>query len=227
MRFEKFKGVVSAERIDRYMVATKGDKRRAMTLYRNNIHLSQELLGVISCFEVALRNAIDREMQSEFGADWLRDAVLQGGIYDTPKCKKTQQIISTVYHALLRDGSYTHSQLLSQMEFGIWKYMFSNPQFNAEHKILLRVFPNKPMSTKALNINNTYIFNELDKINSLRNRIAHHEPVCFTPRTYMADVSYALGKYQQILEMFRWLGIDGKDMLFGIDHVCKVCRKIR
>lgn len=226
MRFDKFKGIVSAERIDRYMVATTGNKRKAMTLYRNNIRLSQELLGVVSCFEVALRNAIDREMTVEFGNDWLRDAVLPGGIYDNPKCKKTQQIINTVYRALLRDGIYSHSQLLSQMEFGIWKYMFSNPQFNAGHKILLRVFPNKPTSSKALNINNTYIFNELDKINSLRNRIAHHEPICFTPKTYMADTSYALGKYQQILEMFGWLGIDGKDMLFGIDHIDKVCRKI-
>ena len=44
---------------------------------------------------------------------------------------------------------------------------------------LLSVFPSKPKSTPVLRIDNKYIFNELDHINQLRNRIAHHEPICF------------------------------------------------
>lgn len=39
-------------------------------------------------------------------------------------------------------------------------------------------FPSEPKSTLVLQIENKYIFNELDHINQLRNRIAHHEPVC-------------------------------------------------
>ena len=30
------------------------------------------------------------------------------------------------------------------MEFGVWKYMFANPQYRATGQILLRIFPNKP-----------------------------------------------------------------------------------
>lgn len=43
----------------RYLDATNGDTSQAMTLYRDNLHLSQEVFTVVSCFEIALRNAID------------------------------------------------------------------------------------------------------------------------------------------------------------------------
>ena len=43
-------------------MACGGDTRRAMTLYRYNLKLSQEMFTLISCFEVALRNRIDNQM---------------------------------------------------------------------------------------------------------------------------------------------------------------------
>ena len=55
----------------------------------------------------------------------------------------------------------------------------SSLQYRATGQCLLRAFPNKPRSSVAVQYNNAYIFNELDKVNSLRNRIAHHEPICF------------------------------------------------
>lgn len=33
-----------------------------MTLYRKNLQLSRELFTIISCFEIALRNAIDNAL---------------------------------------------------------------------------------------------------------------------------------------------------------------------
>lgn len=55
------------------------------------------------------------------------------------------------------------------MEFGVWKYMFANPQYRATGQILLRIFPNKPRSSAEVQYNNAYMFNELDGINILRN----------------------------------------------------------
>ena len=52
-------------------------------------------------------------------------------------------------------------------------------QFNQTGRVLLRAFPNKERSTSEVQYNHSYFFNELDKINTMRNRIAHHEPVCF------------------------------------------------
>ena len=99
-----------------------------MSLYRMNLNLSQEVFTLLSCFEVALRNAIDRELTARLGADWLRDSVLNGGIFDIPGCRDSARIIAKAYSRLKRNGEYTHHKLLAEMEFGVWKYMCAQPQ---------------------------------------------------------------------------------------------------
>ena len=112
------------------------------------------------------------------------------------------------------------------MEFGIWKYMFSPMQFRLTGRTLLQIFPNKPRSTRNLQINQAYIFNELDKVNTIRNRIAHHEPICFGLSGANIDTTYIQTKYTQIQTLFAWMGIDSRSLLYGLDHVLTVCNKI-
>ena len=226
MKFSDFEHILSAERMARYLKACGGDSRKAMTLYRYNLQLSQEMFTVISCFEVALRNAIDLNLLPRLGKDWLRDAVTTGGIFTDPLLSKTANIISHSYNKLQSQHQYTHSKLLSDMEFGIWKYMFSPLQFRLTGRTLLQIFPNKPRSTKSLQINQAYIFNELDKVNTIRNRIAHHEPICFGLSGATIDTTYIQNKYWQIQTLFAWMGIDSRALLYGLDHVQQVCAKI-
>ena len=65
--------------MQKYVAACNNDTRRAMTLYRYNLKLSQELFTIISCFEVVLRNRVDKQMLALRGNDWLRDAILPSG----------------------------------------------------------------------------------------------------------------------------------------------------
>ena len=60
MKFSEFEAIMSTQRINRYVQACKGNTRKAMILYRLNLKLSQEIFTIISCFEVALRNAINQ-----------------------------------------------------------------------------------------------------------------------------------------------------------------------
>lgn len=226
MRYNDFEDIVSAERLTRYLDACGGDKRKAQTLYRYNLAASEAMLSVVSCFEVALRNAIDKHLTANLGSDWLRDSVMSGGIFDIPILRKTRDIINNAYHRVARDAGYTHSKLLAEMEFGIWKYMFSPVQYRQAGRNLLRIFPNKPRSTREVQYNQTTIFNELDKVNSLRNRIAHHEPICFITGTSSFDTSYIEATYNKIITLLDWLGIDAKSYLFGLDHVKQACDKI-
>lgn len=197
-----------------------------MPLYRMNLNLSQEVFTLLSCFEVALRNAIDRELTARLGSDWLRDSILNGGIFDIPGCRDSARIITKAYTRLQRNGEYTHHKLLAEMEFGVWKYMFANPQYRSTGQILLRIFPNKPRSSAAVQYNNAFIFNELDGINILRNRIAHHEPICFARRQPRISTVYILNAYQTLHKLFMWMGIDSHSLLYGLDHVQQVCNRI-
>lgn len=213
----------------RYLAACNFNTRKAMTLYRYNIRLSQELLAVVGCFEVALRNKINRHFVAQDGNDWLRDLILpHGKFYSDHRVDKTKRIIKKAYEGLLRSHTYSHNKLLSEMEFGIWKYMFSNVQYNLTGQSLLSVFPNKPRSTRIHRYDNTYIFQELDYINNLRNRIAHHEPICFGNgvNRNLIDTSYALNRYSRILTLLTWLNIDGSALLYGLGDVTGICNKI-
>lgn len=112
------------------------------------------------------------------------------------------------------------------MDFGFWRYLFAQPLYNAGGRSLLKVFPNKPKSTPKLNIDNSAIYNKLRVINELRNRIAHHEPICFQRNCAEIPTELARKNYSQILELYRWMNIDEKSLLYGIDHVLQDCDKI-
>lgn len=226
MKFSKYEQVLSSKRLKRYKDAYCGNTRKAMALYRYNLRLSQEMFTIISCFEVALRNAIDNILVHRLGNEWLKDSAQKNGCFDNPQCSHTQKIILKAYNGLIKRSIYSHSKLIAEMEFGVWKYMFSAPQFRATQQCLLKVFPQKPVSSATQQYNHTYLFNELDKINSIRNRIAHHEPICFRKNTSVVDSSYVLKSLTRIQTLLYWMGIDADDMLFGLNHVKSICNKI-
>ena len=123
MEYKEFERIISAKRMGRYLEACGGDTRKAMTLYRYNLHLTQDVFIVISCYEVALRNAIDARLVPILGEEWLKDSVMPGGIFSGQDFRETKKIIERAYHKLVNNGTYSHSKLLAAMEFGIWKYM--------------------------------------------------------------------------------------------------------
>ena len=226
MRFCEFEKIMSSKRMRRYVNACGGDTRKGMRLYRMNLHLAEEMFTIVSCYEVALRNAIDNIMVASNGNDWLRDAILPGGIFDNPKFHNTTRMMKKVHAELVSNGKYSNSKMLSAMEFGVWKYMYSAPQYLATGRQLLRVFPNKPKSTPSIQYNNQYIFNELDAVNRLRNRIAHHEPVCFLHDSDEISTTHLLNVYERVMALFDWMSIDGTSLLYGMDHVKTVCKEI-
>ena len=115
MRYTDFEDAFSSDRMSKYVAACNGDTRKAMTLYRYNLQLSQELFTLVSCFEVTLRNRIDRQLKGSHGNDWLRDAILPGGaLYYERRVEKTRKIIEKAYNELMREGTYSHSKLLSK-----------------------------------------------------------------------------------------------------------------
>ena len=166
---------MSSKRMSRYLNACGGDKRKAQSLYRLNLRLSQEMFTVISCYEVALRNAIDRIMTASFGSDWLRDAILPGGFFDNPHFSGTAHIMHKAYNELIANGKYSCSKMLSAR---------------------------------------------------LRNRIAHHEPVCFLHDQETISTAYLQNCYSRILRLFSWMDIDSKSLLYGLDHVLSLSQRI-
>lgn len=137
MQYSKYENILSSARMSRYLHACSGNTRKAMVLYRFNLRLSQELLTVISCFEVALRNAINIQCLA-FGNDWLKDAARTDGMFNNGKCKLTVQNINGAVSKLKHN--YSHNKLVAELGFGFWRYMFASHQYTATGKMLLRIF---------------------------------------------------------------------------------------
>ncbi len=224
MRYSAFENTMSTERMSRYLTACRGDTRKAMTLYRLNLRLSEELFTVIGCFEVALRNSIDRHYLSSLGNDWLKQSAIAGGIFDNPRSKVAADTINDLVNKL--NNYYSHSKLVSELGFGFWRYLFSPFQFRAAGQSLIAIFPSRPFSTPTVQYNASFVFNELACINKLRNRLAHHEPVCFIPMQPVKDTTFARQNYSLIRQLFQWMSIDEAALLYGLDHINNVCNQI-
>ncbi len=104
MEYLEFERILSAKRMQRYKDAANGDTRKAMALYRYNLRLSQEMFTIVSCFEVALRNAIDSLLVPTLGENWLKDAVQDNGIFSNGRMNETRKIIEKAYNRLNRQG---------------------------------------------------------------------------------------------------------------------------
>ena len=224
MRYQEFEKTMSGPRMSRYLLACNQDSRKAMTLYRKNLKLSQELFTVISCFEIALRNKIDQHYLSMNGNEWLKHSVDVNGMFDNPRCRVTAQTIREELGKL--SHRYTHPKLVAALGFGFWRYLFSTHQFRAGGQLLLQIFPGRPASTPKQQYNANFVFNQLKQINDIRNRIAHHEPICFKPGIPIKDTTYVRQHYSLILQLFQWMSIDEGALLYGLDHINTVCNEI-
>lgn len=224
MRYNKFEEILSHARMSRYLTSTDGNSRKAMTLYRLNLKLSQEFFTVISCFEIALRNKIDNKCLSTIGEDWLKEGAKTNGVFDNKYCRLTQNNINDAIRKL--GSQYSHNKMVAELGFGFWRYLFAQKQFNATGKSLLGIFPSKPKSSTKIQYNSNYVFNQLAKINKFRNRIAHHEPICFVYSQQIKDSTFARQHYVILIELFQWMNIDVSQLLYGIDHIDSVCHQL-
>ena len=213
----QFHTAISQPRFNRYFAACE-NKQRALRLYRANINLSQELYGVIGVFEVVLRNSIDRHMSNMKGPFWLEDAVNEGGYLDlNPRCLDSFHTVQEAIHKLGID--YTHDRLIAKLTLGFWTYQFATKEYAAAGSTLLNIFPNTPRGTRQKDI-----FQSLIKINDLRNRIAHHEPICFDGQAICLKKTKR--RYDLILELLGWLGCNHNRLLYGIDGVKRALNAI-
>ena len=189
----QFHTAISSPRYLRYLVAC-GSREKALTLYRANIALSQQFYAVLGIFEIILRNSIDRHMISKQGDLWLENAVENGGYFDIHVgCEDIYHSVQEAIHRLGKE--YTHDKLITRLTFGFWTYLFAPKEFAAAGSSLLGIFPNRPFG-----INQKIVFQNLIKINELRNRIAHYEPICFEKD--LISINRTERRYRLILDLW-------------------------
>ena len=219
MQYEDFEKILSQSRLNRFLKACNGDKEKALYLYRLNIKLSQNFYAILSMFEVALRNAIDVHYINHFSdKEWLKNQCLGSGFlndkaFQTGRFKSKKKVDSAIRELGVR---YTHDRVIASLSFGFWVNLFAPIQFRLAGQNLHKIFTNRPKGTQP-----KQIFGELNTILDFRNRVAHHEPICFNGSQTINLVNVT-NTYNSIIQLTQWLAIDNVKFLNDLDRTTQI-----
>jgi len=219
MNYFDFEKALSKSRIGRFLQSVNGDQDKALILYKLNIQLSKSLFGILSIFEVTLRNHIDSHYRQYFcDNEWLKNQCGQSGMFSHPSFNKygfesRYKVLITIN---LLGMQYNHDRLVSELSLGFWTYLFAPVQFMIGGQGLHKIYVNRPKGTTQ-----KLIFNELDEIRNLRNRVAHHEPLCFD-KQHKIFTTNTKTTYDIIIKHSNWLGYDHSKLYLGLDETNQV-----
>ena len=169
---------------------------RALQLYTRNTQLSAAFYGPLQGLEIALRNALHRQLTRLYGAAWYNNPAAGfdlGGL----------ERIATAKTEIERAGqSATPSRLVAALSFGFWVSLVgaggridptgsrATYEMTLWRPALRGAFPHhRPLTRKQ-------VHQPLNALRKLRNRIAHHEPIFARP---------LLEDHQRILEVSGWI----------------------
>jgi hypothetical protein len=154
----------SSERLQPYILAAGGTLGDGFELYVWNTVIASRFYGSLQAIEVGLRNACHRELTTYFGSQWYADMafleMIDPDLRGLVKSAKKNKVISgagdVVSHLMLGFWTGLFDPLLAQ---SLWTPVLSNVFLS-----------HAPISQAAINL-------ELEKLRTLRNRIAHLEPI--------------------------------------------------
>lgn len=207
MHFNQLQNLLSAARLERYLVATGGDEERAARLYRANLKLAQAFHPILGVFEVVLRNKIDQALEVYFNdPDWIinQKRVLGGRLLT--------QILEAENRLLGDRIPVTKGKLIASQMLGFWTETFSKPTFKILKGSPIHIFKHPPTALVRADISI-----RLNQIRQLRNRINHNEPICF--KHQQIDCTEAAVVHQALYAVMDWIDPNIRWLLQGLDEV--------
>jgi hypothetical protein len=192
------------KRFATYLAASGGDPAKALRLYTWNTAVSAAFYGPLQGLEVALRNALHRELSVRHGAEWYKNpgAGLDAGALDRVRAAKDE----------LQRGGYNPDppHLVAALPFGFWVSLLGRggraPGLGAPKRdyeatswrpALHNAFPN-------VRLRRAEAHSRLDYLRTFRNRIAHHEPL-FAPHLAAVHASILLAVGWMSSEVRDWI----------------------
>ena len=192
------RGAIGTDRLAAYDETVGGDDARAISLYGWNAAISAALFEDLGVLEVTLRNACHRELRAwnatqGNASPWYHHPVLTpGGMEDVGRARRR----------VVQGGKpETEGRVVAELMFGFWRLLHSKTyEATLWTPCLRHAFPlQRPNDRSA-------VYDRLDKINTLRNRIAHHESI-HRPTIAKTGLDIA-GIHQTLLDLLSWIDSD-------------------
>ncbi len=161
-------GSISAERLRTYLELASGNHSIAMRMYTRNVALGSAFYGPLQTLEVALRNAVNNSLADRHGDFWFNDAaLLKHSEFERAK-HATQRVRKQLTAG--RRKQLTVGRIVAELNFGFWVALFAKGyEARLWRTNLHRLFAPQPKRHE--------LHGQLDRLRTLRNRVAHHEPI--------------------------------------------------
>ncbi len=159
--------ILSSGRYARYSNWAGDSPEYAAWLYQCNVLLSERKYTSLHILEIVLRNRIDEVLSRHFSNEWYNDFTLIKDYRQKENIIKAKEILNKTK----RDFNKGH--MIAELTLGFWTSFFNKSYENLWQQYLhdiARTADGKKMERK-------FFSSRLDRIRSLRNRIAHHEPI--------------------------------------------------
>ena len=149
------------------------DADAALALYAWNAQICGALLPPLHICEVVVRNAVADAFEATHGARWPWNPGFE---------RSLPRQLSPGYNGLsdlqaVRNKVKTTGQVIAELKFVFWEKTFtSRHDSRIWEPQLMRVLPNLD-ADKTVAQHRKLIFDDLNQVRRLRNRIAHHEPI--------------------------------------------------
>lgn len=158
---------LSLARMSTYDAAVHEDGKSALALYFWNAQVSAALFESLQICEVVIRNAVSDALESIYGPEWPWKPTFETSL----PYGRMQDLFKA------RENMATTGQVIAELSFYFWQQMFTNRHYvRIWESQIERVFPNMD-AAMAKQPKRIHIHDELEHIRTLRNRIAHHEPI--------------------------------------------------
>jgi hypothetical protein len=162
---------ISVERLRPYRMAVGSDLEHAIRLYEWNTCVSGAFYEVLGHLEVGLRNGLHNELTAWHAAEgragcWFDDP---GGFLDP---RRQDEIAAAKFYIAQEGMTQSPGRIVAKLSFGFWRHLLDKRyQPTLWAKALRHAFPYL-IPQRRLDI-----YDPLHRLTSLRNRIAHHEPI--------------------------------------------------
>lgn len=151
---------------------TKDDDPSALILYAWNAEVSGALLAPLHVCEVVIRNAVNDALERIYGNKWPWSPTFERSLPDPKIGYSPRKDLQSA-----RRSAHTTGKVIPELKFVFWQKMFTSRYDIRLWDIHLHnVLPQLDI-TKGVTANRQMIYDQLEQLRKLRNRIAHHEPI--------------------------------------------------
>ena len=207
-----FEKVFSEKRMERYFILYPNDESRAVKHYQSNIKLTEAFYTSLSVLEVALRNALSRELKTMTGRDdWYAIFANTPGLTNLNKyiTQATKQIAG-------RHEQITTSKIIAELTLGFWVSLLNAEYERLLWKDLRRAFPYIPKKDRK----RKNVSAPLNRFRAFRNRVFHNESICWNMKKVQEI-------HDELLLVLEWINKDLPEWLKEIDRFENVQEQIK